>query len=55
MSGDDFELHLQRRKGDWRIVLPNGKIVLCNTERDAGCSIEGILIGRIVTREMAKP
>jgi hypothetical protein len=51
---DNLELFAERRKGDWRLMLPNGKIVLANTERDANCIIRGILIGRDITRQEAR-
>ena len=46
-----LELYAERRKDDWRILLPNGKIALCNTDRDMQNFIKGIAIGRTLKRE----
>lgn len=45
VNGSTVDLHAERRKGDWRVILPNGKIRLCNTQRDAENIVRGILIG----------
>jgi hypothetical protein len=39
------KLYAERRKGDWRVILPNAKIKLCNTQRDTENIVRGILIG----------
>jgi hypothetical protein len=50
LEGDDLELYVEKRKSDFRILLPNGMVQMCSAKSYLPYLIEGIAIGRIVSR-----
>lgn len=53
LPDDDLELHVEERKADWRVLLPNGMIKMCTSRANLSGVIEGIAIGRIITCRMS--